>query len=58
MNFSIAAAIASLTFAAALATQPASKPAFVLSDSPPSIAPTEMTILMKPNLPVIKADGF
>ena len=58
MNFSIAATIVGLAFAAALATQPTPKPAFLLTDIRPSISPTEMTILMKTELPEIKADGI
>ena len=56
MNISIAVTIASLAIAAALAAQPTPKPAFVLADMPPSISPTEMTILLKIDLPVLAAE--
>lgn len=60
MNLSIAATIASLSFAAALATQPAPKPAFVLADSPPSISTSELMLSIKTELPVLAAEkhGF
>ncbi len=57
MNFSIAATIASLSFAAVLATQPTPKPNFALADVPPSISTTELTLGIKTELPVLAAEA-